>query len=207
MKSALNANKEYSEKYVQKIGGSSTPQMVFPLLKKTKKIVDLGCGDGAIVSSLISSFKEKEIIGVDISPRRINGLKEKFPKRSFLCEDICKTSLKNKQFDLVISTQVIEHVKNDKKLIEEIDRITKKGGHIYVSSVIKKPWAVYKYRKNGKFVLDPTHEREYKSKEEFLDLFKDKFKLMGIKIYPVKRKKGITIKIPGYYIIETLWKK
>ena len=85
--------------------------------------------------------------------------------------------------------------------------LLKKEGFLYVSSVIKKSWAIYKYRNKGKFVLDPTHEREYRSKEEFLNLFKNKFKLLKLKIYPVKRKKIITFTIPGYYIIETLWKK
>ena len=207
MKSSLEINKEYSEKYIQKVGVGRVPEIILPILKKSKKIVDLGCGDGGIVSSLINSFKSKEIVGIDISPRRIGSLKKKFPGRKFHCEDICKTSLKKNLFDIVISTQAIEHVEDDKELIEEIYRILKKGGYVYISSVIKKPWAMYKYRRKGKFVLDPTHEREYQSKEEFLDLFKNRFKLIKVQVYPVKRKRGITIKIPGYYIIETLWKK
>ena len=92
-------------------------------------------------------------------------------------------------------------------MVNEIKRLSKSGGVIYVSSVIKKSWAIYKYKNNGKFVLDPTHEREYKNIDGFLNLFKKDFKLIKFWVVPVKRKIfGISIKIPGYYIITSIWK-
>jgi len=207
MKGALQKNLEYGEKYIQKIGNSVIPEMIKNLVFSSRNILDLGCGDGALIQAILKEFPNKKITGVDISPRRIDSLKKRFPKKTFICGDISHIRLKRGVFDLVLSTQVIEHIKDDKKMIEEMNKLLKKSGFLYVSSVIKKPWAIYKYRNKGRFVLDPTHEREYKSKEEFLSLFKNKFKLIKLKIYPVKRKKIFTIRIPGYYIIEALWKK
>lgn len=207
MKSVIQKNLEYSERYIQKIGDQKVPEMIEDLLPSVKNILDLGCGEGSIISAILKKYSNKKITGVDISPRRINSLKEKFPKQTFICGDICSTKLKKNSFNLVMSTQVIEHVKDDKKMVEEMNRLLKKGGFLHVSSVIKKPWAIYKYRNKGNFVLDPTHEREYSSREEFLNLFKGKFKLLKEEIFPVKRKKIFTIRIPGYYIIEGLWKK
>lgn len=212
MNEVLKKNLEYSERYYQKIENVEIPKWILPLLKKKKiqKIADLGCGDGGIISSIIQKYPHKKIIGIDISPRRIRDLKRKYRKNSdykFFCRDVIKTKLPSKYFDLIICTQVIEHLENDRKLIREVYRLLKPSGYFYISSVIKKHWAIYKYRNNGKFVLDPTHVREYRSKEEFIKLFKNKFKLLRLSIFPVKRKKIISFIIPGYYIIESLWKK
>jgi len=205
MKGALERNREYSDRYIQKIEKPKIPDLLKKIIKKSEKIIDLGCGYGNIIQAIKKRYPKKKIIGVDISPVRIKFLKEKYSKDKFLCRDVVNTKLKKDFFDLIISTQVIEHLKDDKKFINEIGRIMKKGGYVYISSVIKKPWAVYKYRNKGKFVLDPTHEKEYKHEKEFLDLFKEKFSLVKFKIFPVKRRLlFLEIKIPGYYIIEGL---
>jgi len=167
----------------------------------------LGCGDGGLIHALYNEFPKVKVSGVDISPRRIRGLSEKFPNYRFYCEDVCNTELKENSFDFVHSSQVIEHVEDDGKMISEMFRLLKNNGFLFVSSVIKRPFAVYKYRNKGKFVLDPTHEREYRNIREFLSLFKN-FKLINYRVYPVKRDlASFEIKIPGYYIIEALWKK
>jgi len=52
-------------------------------------------------------------------------------------------------------------------------------GIVYISTVFKKWYAWYFYRNKGKWVIDPTHKREYVRDEELLELFdKEKFKLL-----------------------------
>lgn len=211
MNKILQKNVEYSERYHQKIGNTQIPEMISELISKIgiKRIVDLGCGDGEIILAIDNKYKNKRIIGIDISPRRIKNLKKKYPNYKFFCRDVIKTALPSKHFDLAISTQVIEHLEDDCKLLEEVFRLLKPKGYFYISSVIKKPWAIYKYRNLGKFVLDPTHIYEYKSKEEFLNLLrKYNFKILKFKIYLTKRKFfGLEIPIFGFYIIEVLCQK
>ena len=203
MKSALQKNLEYAEKFIQPLEDPEIPSYLRKIINKEKisSIIDLGCGDGVLVYALKKEFPKIKLTGIDISPRRINGLKKKFPKDTFYCKDACDTQLKNK-FDLVYCSQVIEHVEDDKKLVNEMKRLLKKEGYLVVDSVIKKPFAIYKYRNKGKFVLDPTHEREYKNQKEFLDLFKKDFQLIKSWTLPVKRRLPlIEIKILGYYLI------
>ncbi len=208
-KTALEKNKEYSKKFVQPINNPQVPKEIRKIIlsENIKKIIDLGCGDGALIYAIKKEFPYIKITGVDISPRRINGLKKKFPKNNFYVMDVCSTKIKEK-FDFAHSSQVIEHVTSDKEMIKEILKLLKKRGILFCSSVIKKRWAIYKYRNNGKFVLDPTHEREYKNTGEFLDLFKEKFKLISYSLNQTSRKKfGINFKIPGFYEIEGIWRK
>jgi len=211
MKSALEINKEYSEKFIQPIGNPEITGYLKELIedKNIKNIIDLGCGDGILIYAIKKTYPKIKIVGIDISPRRIENLKNKFPKSKFYCRDVCQTKLKKESFDFVHSSQTIEHVEDDKKMVEEMYRLLKKGGFLLVSSVIKKPFAVYKYRnRHKKFALDPTHEKEYKNRKEFLDLFKERFKLIKYKVDPVRREIfSFNIRIPGYYLIEGIWKK
>ena len=59
---------------------------------------------------------------------------------------------------------VIEHVPDDLGHVRELARITRPGGMLYLSTVIRKRGAWY-FRKapDGRRVLDPTHLREYPS--------------------------------------------
>ena len=202
-------NRKYSEKFLQPLGPPKLPKYLNQILnkEKPKSFIDLGCGDGIIISGVKKEFPKIKITGIDISPRRINGLKERFPKDNFYIKDVCNTQLKNK-FDFVYSSQVIENVPSDKKMIKEINRILSKNGTVFVSSVIKTGPMVYKYRNKGKFVLDPTHEREYLNAAEFLNLFKKNFRLIKFWVEPVRRRIfRMEVKIPRYFLIYGFWKK
>jgi len=54
-------------------------------------------------------------------------------------------------FDVAITLQVIEHIKNDKEFVSEIHRVLKKGGKLVVStpnrlmSLTRNPWHVREY--------------------------------------------------------------
>ncbi len=209
MRTALEKNSQYSDEYIQDISCKKIHSDVDNTLVsyKVKSIIDLGCGDGGFIFSIKKYFPEINISGIDISKRRIRGLKKRFSESKFFCCDVCNTGLREK-FDFLYSNQVIEHVENDKLMIKEIGRLLKNGGLVYLSSVMKKPWAIYQYRNNRRFVLDPTHEREYKNSKEFLDLFKKDFRLIKFTKYPVVMPKwGLKVRIPGYYILEGIWQK
>jgi len=211
MKTILEKNKEYSENYHQKIDKKGLiPEMIKDIINKEEinTIVDLGCGDGEVIRGILNKYQDKNVLGIDISPRRINDLIKEFPKQKFICADVCNSKLDDNSIDLAISTQLIEHLEDDVDFVGEIERILKPKGYAFITSVIKKPWAIYKYRNKGKFVLDPTYVREYKNVDEFLELFKPEFKLIKYKVFPVKRKAfGLSLRIPGYYIVEALWEK
>jgi len=69
--------------------------------------------------------------------------------------------------DAVVSSQVIEHLPDDRLLAPEIARLLKPGGWFYVASVIRGPHAFWLYKGKPpapeRWQLDPTHMREYES--------------------------------------------
>jgi len=138
MKTSLQKNIKYSEKFVQPLIDQKMPFFVKDLIKKynPSSILDMGCGDGIFINAVKKEFPNISITGIDISPRRINGLKKRFPRDNFFIEDVCDTKLKQ-QFDFVHSSQVIEHVENDKEMTREMERLLKNEGLLFCSSYIQ----------------------------------------------------------------------
>lgn len=137
-------------------------------------IIDVGCGDGHLISTLSETglFKSsQEIIGVDLSPIRLERFKELTGFRGILANGQRMHLIDDNSSDLTISTMVIEHVPDDHEYAKELARITRPGGLLYISTVIRKKWAWY-FRKapDGRRVLDSTHLREYPSPESVLEL-------------------------------------
>jgi len=154
-------------------------------------LLDLGCGDGRWLYVLQQRgllTRAKEVVGVDLSPVRIKIVKRNIKSVKTIISDACSVKeLKNKSFDFVICSNLIEHVKNDELLLSEIKRVLKDDGVVYFSSVIKKWYGTYIYKVDGKSRLDPTHLREYSSKKQFLELLRRmNFIPIKFKITPLK---------------------
>jgi 2-polyprenyl-3-methyl-5-hydroxy-6-metoxy-1,4-benzoquinol methylase len=147
------------------------PELLAHFFKKEKfSLVDMGAGDGALLVALQLKGHlagAKEVVAVDLSEERCKRLRE-HTNFNVICSDVTQVSmLVNQSFDYVVCTQVIEHVKED-KLLAEIKRVIKPGGYVYIASVVKKWYGWWYYRTaEGKWGLDPTHLREYSSKEAY----------------------------------------
>jgi len=70
--------------------------------------------------------------------------------------------LRNQSFHLIVCSALIEHVASDEDLLRELAHILGNDGYLYLSTVVKK-YGISFFRRNGKFVLDPDHVREYSS--------------------------------------------
>lgn len=146
-------------------------------------LLDCGCGDGALLYVLKQNnyFKNRKVSAVDLSQNRINLVKKIDPK-IHACVDSAETlsSIKSNSIDFFMTTHVIEHV-DDKKMLKAIDRVVKKNGTIYIATIFKKWWGWYYYRKDGKWVMDLTHLREYMEDKELIDLIDiNKFEILEI---------------------------
>lgn len=186
--------KNYSERHIH-FYDLEIPDLLEKAVKSKNSrdfsVVDLGCGDGSLLFSLqkrgLFSNAEK-IVGVDLSPERIKNLRENVKNVIGIASDACNVKeLENEVFDVVISSQLIEHLPNDIDLLQEIRRLLKRDGVAYISSVIKKRYGFYIYRSKRGFRLDPTHVREYSSKEVFLNLLeRSRLKTLKYRIKIVK---------------------
>lgn len=213
--------KKHPQKFTQAI---DIPALLKKYLPKKKRYVlmDCGCGDGALLFSLMKAklLENAQIIACDLSHLRLKRLKKHcqsdWQKQSMkIVVDDAQTLKKitNNSIDYLIATQVIEHV-DDQQMLNTISRVLKKNATAYLSTVFKKKWAWYFYRHQNNWVLDPTHLREYTSDQELLKKIKTaKLKLITQQKQPlvyrwkIFHKLPISILIPGYYNWELVVKK
>lgn len=92
---------------------------------KGKNVLDMGSGFGGYTRSLQS--KGATVTSLDLAiPKEKSG-------SAGVSADAISTPFVSGVFDLVISISLIEHVKEPEKLVVEMVRLTKPGGHIYLS--------------------------------------------------------------------------
>ena len=97
------------------------------------EILDFGCGEGFIMDQLVRwGAAQDQIIGVDISEKRIKKAKSRFESLKFL-QINDKIPFSDDKFNIiVISTVFSSIIGNSNRLFwaKEIDRVLKKGGAI-----------------------------------------------------------------------------
>jgi len=156
------------------IGFRHRSMIIFRWLRridKKDKILDAGCGYG--VYSIILADKGYKVNSVDIEKRRIdalNSMKEEYPKIKDMINtkvsSLTKLPYKNEEFDIVLCSEVLEHIKEHEKAFFEISRVLKKGGFLIFSVPTNSEHNEREYKKFG-------HERPGYSTEDIKKLAKD----------------------------------
>lgn len=94
---------------------------------KRMRILELGCGPGALAEALHRWYPEAEITAIDRDSRFIAFAKENIPGVRFIEGDIACLPFADESFDVTISNTVQEHVEPDAFWGEQ-KRVLKKGG-------------------------------------------------------------------------------
>ncbi len=98
---------------------------------KGKRVLDVGCGKGAVVISC--ALRGANIVGFDVDEDEIRIARLRVKSYSIDNALVFKGDAENipfpdNSFDLVTATAVLEHVKNLEKVIKEIARVLRVGG-------------------------------------------------------------------------------
>lgn len=113
-------------------------------------VLEPGCGEGRGIGLLAS--KTNSYTALDKIPQVIDKLKSEHPDVAFHQMHFPPfTELQDNAFDVVISFQVIEHVRDDKKFLKEIHRVLKPGGMAIITTpnikmtLTRNPWHIREY--------------------------------------------------------------
>ena len=105
-------------------------------------ILDAGCGTGVFTLDLLSLGCH--IIGIDLSMPmlvRAKGKARGYPLRIVLA-DLLNLPFSDDSFDKVISVTALEFIEDGRRAIEELFRVTKRGGSLVAATLNSlSPWA------------------------------------------------------------------
>jgi len=100
--------------------------------KKNLRILDAGCGEGYICRALTK--QGHRVSGIDFCPKLIKTAQDLEKKKplsiKYFVGDFRKTNFPSSYFDVILSHQAINEVKNPEKAFKEFSRILKKKGKL-----------------------------------------------------------------------------
>jgi SAM-dependent methyltransferase len=100
-------------------------------LSREAAVLDVGTGTGTNLR-MLRNLGFNRVIGLDQSPDAIQFCAEK-GLGDVQLGDLCHLPFSDNSFDLVLATDIVEHIPNDMSAMREIRRVLKAGGHLLLT--------------------------------------------------------------------------
>lgn len=102
------------------------------------RVVDLGCGGGELLGEISRRFPDARLAGVDLSPGQIAANRERHPEIDWEVVDLESSRPLDPalagRFDAVVALEVIEHLADPVRFLEQAFALARPGGRIVLST-------------------------------------------------------------------------
>lgn len=105
------------------------------------RVLDAGCGFGAVCIEIAKRFPKAEIVGVDLAQPLLH-MAQSLAEQSntsdriqFLEGDVQKLDFSDDSFDMVINTYMLHIVEKPVNMLNEIERVTSAQGKILITDL------------------------------------------------------------------------
>src|SRR5690242_9492298 len=109
-----------------------------PHFSRVSRLLSVGCGPGVFLPEVAEAHPEMEVVGVDISARRVRDAQERFrglPNAYAHQGDAMALPLEENSFDLVFCRFLMEYLPNKPLAVREMMRVCKPGGTILLQDL------------------------------------------------------------------------
>lgn len=142
-------------------------------------LLDIGCGEGYITNE-IAALKSSSVTGIDLGEEPLKKAKSRYGYIEFIKCSAYRLPFNDNIFDAVATIEILEHLDNPEKALEEIKRVAKKW---IIFSVPNKPlWRILNVM-SLRYLKDlgntPGHINHWTLKE-FAGLIKKHFRVLKI---------------------------
>jgi 2-polyprenyl-3-methyl-5-hydroxy-6-metoxy-1,4-benzoquinol methylase len=102
-------------------------------------VVDLGCGNGQLLSELYAKWPRIKLAGVDLSAPRIEANRTAMPHIEWICADLQQPianahEARSQAFDVVIASEIIEHLDAPALLLSHARSLAGPDGHLILTT-------------------------------------------------------------------------
>lgn len=102
---------------------------------KGGRFIDLGCLDSLAPVMIKEQYPREEVWGIDIAKEAIAEMSKRFPYKGLYYQegDVYDTGFPDNYFSYAVAGEVMEHLDEPERFIEETMRILKRNGTLAVS--------------------------------------------------------------------------
>jgi 2-polyprenyl-3-methyl-5-hydroxy-6-metoxy-1,4-benzoquinol methylase len=96
-------------------------------------VVDVGCGSGHLLRALADRTPGARFVGVDFSENAIGRARSLLPEARWLVGDAYAPPVEERRFDLVLCTEVLEHLDRPREVLDALVRLCRPGGRVVIT--------------------------------------------------------------------------
>jgi len=130
-----------------------------------EKVLDIGCGNGALTYNVAEKVQNVEVLGIDLSSANIAVACKKYGRQNinYIVGDVMKDgTLTANHFDVVILSNVLEHLPDRSKFLSKVWSKANPKRMLIRLPLFERDWRVPLKKELGiEWRLDSTHETEY----------------------------------------------
>ncbi len=103
--------------------------------EKIENALEVGPGSGVYIPALSECCTNVTVIDVEDSfLADLGALAHRYPSLKLLGDDIARSLLPSNSFDLILCSEVVEHIRDSQTAIKEMHRLLKPGGILILST-------------------------------------------------------------------------
>jgi SAM-dependent methyltransferase len=147
-----------------------------------ESVLDIGCGYGAVARNIAKQRPNSIIIGIDNNESRLRqAVESENPKNlTFIYGDATR-NVQNKNWDVVVLSNVLEHIDNRVEFLNSIRDATKAKKFLIRVPCFERNWQVPLREKLGiNYFTDDDHKIEHKLNEFHLEISNAKLEAVSI---------------------------
>ncbi len=127
-------------------------------------VLDIGCGQGLQLAEIHRLCPNAILHGMDISPKLVDLARQHVPSGHFQTGDADNLAYADAQFDVVVMTEVLEHLADPVLALTQIKRVLKPGGWLLMT-VPNRDWLRYEWYLGNRKAYQPVDDKWYRVAE------------------------------------------
>ncbi|MFL5958805.1 MAG: class I SAM-dependent methyltransferase [Gaiellaceae bacterium] len=100
--------------------------------ERPRAVIDVGCGTGNLLRAVVEKTSPERVVGIDHAEAGIVRARQLVPSGEFRAESLYDLE-PTETFDLVLCTEVLEHLRDPQTALEKLVRLCARSGRILIT--------------------------------------------------------------------------